>query len=683
MNLVSRVAANCAALSLLIAALAAQTPQELSAPEGAGLLRHGPIDSVNGYPKWFQDRAPAPNQKSVVLELLSNVPGVIDPPVVGQASVFPANWPGETFYYMAASQNASATGNSAAFESAIEATFQSGNPVDGEQIIFSRIRLRITGLQNDGTYFLRHPYGTEIEVAAAGGINMTRDIGIGAQGDFSGALHGDTGPFLVPATMADSEIVAGASIGNGATLTRVRRGLNGINHFEIEGPGIEAAFPEAAAADGAVGNNKVRFLDFTLLGRIASQLGASVDKAYYQRDYDPALNNAAHTFVNVWSSSASSQNLVVGLNIGTAASPVWTNDTQMTENSDSGSYFARLDIGTVAPPAQVRVRNLSDSPSSEVISRGEKVSDLVLIESAVFTPGVGLVVSARSTDKVEAPAPTVQTSSALQTLQVASSLTGGGTGRFSGSVAMASFSAPTFVEISSPLGEKSIAAVELAGLGTVITGPNNPGGPIAEPLVANAGNDQTVDSGVTVQLNGAASQGPAAGFSYLWTSPVGITLNDATIASPRFDSQMIFGAPVVLTFSLTISDGIASSTDQVVITLSPRVALFDATTFVDSRYDLRRTKWRATGTSSVLANQVVRIYLGTNAGPDLTRLIGEAIVDATGAWDYQGGNGSAPANTRVTAAGQIGGVAYPRVYAVSRYVGNQPNQSGFFVYRAQ
>lgn len=683
MNVLSRVAAKSAAVSLLLSALAAQTPQELSSPEGPGLLRHGPIDPANGYPKWFQDRSPAQGQKSVVLQLLNNVPGVIDPPSVGQPVSFPANWPGEAFYYMAMSNNASANGNSAAFESALEATFQSGNPVAGEQIIFSRIRIRITGLQDGGTYFLRHPYGTEVEVAAAGGINMTRDIGIGAPGDFSGALHGDAGPFLVPATMADSQILAGSSIGDGATLTHVRRGLNDINHFEIEGPGIEAAFPEAAAIDGALGNNKVRFLDFTLLGRVASQLGASIDKAYYQRDYDPAINNAAHTYVNVWSSSASAQDIVVGLNIGTTANPVWTGDVQMTENADSGSYFARLDLGTVAPPSQVRVRNLSDRPTSEVVSLGQKVSDLVIIESAVFTPGVGMVVSTRSTDKVEPPAPMVQTASSQQTLQVASSLTGGATGRFSGNIAMASQSAPTLVEVTSPLGDTAIASVELAGLGTVIGDPTNPGGPVVEPLVANAGPDQTIASGSTVQLNGAASQGPAAGFTFQWSAPPGIALSSATVASPTFGTAVVFGAPVVLTFSLTISNGVSSATDQVVITLSPQVARFDVTTMADARYDIQRSKWRASGNSSVLANQVVKLYLGTNAGPDLTRLIGEAVVDATGAWQFQGANGSAPTNTRVTAAGLIGGIAYPRVYAVSQYVGNQANQSGSFAYQAK
>lgn len=683
MNVLSRVAAKCAALSLVLAALAAQTPQELSAPEGAGLLRHGPIDPANGYPKWFQDRAPAQGQKSVVLQLLNNVPGVIDPPAVGQPVSFPTNWPGESFYYMAMSNNASATGSSAAFESALEATFQSGAPVAGEQIIFSRIRIRITGLQDGGTYFLRHPYGTEVEVAAAGGINMTRDIGIGAPGDFSGALHGDTGPFLVPANMPDSQLVAGASLGDGATLTRVRRGLNGINHFEIEGPGIEAAFPEAAAADGALNNNKVRFLDFTILGRIASQLGASIDKAYYQRDLDPALNNAAHTYVNVWSSSASAQNLVVGLNIGTVASPTWTNDIQMTENADSGSYFARLDLGTVAPPSQVRVRNLSDNPTTEIVSLGQKVSDLVIVDSAVFTPGVGMTINARSSDKVEPPAPIVQTASAQQTLQVASSLVGGATGKFAGTITMTSYSAPTFVEVSSPLGDRTLASVELAGLGTAINAPGAPTGPVVEPLVANAGPDQTVESGRTVQLNGAASQGPAGGFTFQWSAPVGITLDNATIASPRFTSQVVFGAPSVLTFSLTVSDGVTTSTDQVVVTLSPQVARFDATTILDARYDIQRSKWRASGTSSVLANQVVKIYLGSATTPDLTRLIGEAVVDAAGNWQFQGSNGSAATNTRVTAAGLVGGIAFPRVYAVSQYVGNQANQSGSFVYQAK
>jgi hypothetical protein len=246
---------------------------------------------------------------------------------------------------------------------------------------------------------------------------------------------------------------------------------------------------------------------------------------------------------------------------------------------------------------------------------------------------------------------------------------------------MASYSAPTFVEVSSALGDTVIAPVELSGAGALVGNPNTPTGPVAEPLVANAGPDQTVDSGRTVQLNGAASQGPNAGFTFQWSAPAGITLSSLTVANPTFTSQVLFGAPAVLTFSLTISNGTLTSTDTVVITLSPQVARFDATTIADSRYDSGKTKWRASGTSSVLANQVVKIYLGTATAPDLTRLIGEAVVDATGGWQYQGANGSAPANTRVNANLQVGGVTLLRVWAVSQYVGNQANQDGSFAYQ--
>ena len=54
----------------------------------------------------------------------------------------------------------------------------------------------------DGTYTVRHPYGTETipvtaaDLAAGKGLNMTRDLGV-ATANFTNVLNGDVGPFLV------------------------------------------------------------------------------------------------------------------------------------------------------------------------------------------------------------------------------------------------------------------------------------------------------------------------------------------------------------------------------------------------------------------------------------------------------------------------------------------------------
>jgi hypothetical protein len=84
--------------------------------------------------------------------------------------------------------------------------------------------------------------------------------------------------------------------------------------------------------------------------------------------------------------------------------------------------------------------------------------------------------------------------------------------------------------------------------------------------VANAGNDQTVNSGQSVALYGEGSYDPDKdNLLYNWIAPEGAVLSAANVANPTFiapnvlsDSQLIF--------SLTVSDGnLESQVDQVII----------------------------------------------------------------------------------------------------------------------
>jgi subtilisin-like proprotein convertase family protein len=89
---------------------------------------------------------------------------------------------------------------------------------------------------------------------------------------------------------------------------------------------------------------------------------------------------------------------------------------------------------------------------------------------------------------------------------------------------------------------------------------------------ANAGPDQTVDTGAAVQLDGAASSSPS-GFTplaYLWAQTGGpaATLSDPTAAGPTFTAP---SDPGELTFTLVVTDslGMADPTpDAVVITVA-------------------------------------------------------------------------------------------------------------------
>ena len=89
--------------------------------------------------------------------------------------------------------------------------------------------------------------------------------------------------------------------------------------------------------------------------------------------------------------------------------------------------------------------------------------------------------------------------------------------------------------------------------------------------VADAGADQSVKPPVTVTLDGSASSdadGDTLTYSWSQLSGTTVTLSDTTSATPTFSATAVTTS-TDLRFQLTVSDGSATATDQVVVTLRP------------------------------------------------------------------------------------------------------------------
>jgi len=131
---------------------------------------------------------------------------------------------------------------------------------------------------------------------------------------------------------------------------------------------------------------------------------------------------------------------------------------------------------------------------------------------------------------------------------------------------LAKFQCKTVILLASAL---TLAA---CGGGSGGSGDNGGGGPpINLAPIADAGANVTVAELSNVNLDGTGSSDPDGdSFSYAWLQTDGamVVLSDASVAQPSFTSpDVTAGSREVLTFQLTVEDGMDSTTDSVDITV--------------------------------------------------------------------------------------------------------------------
>ena len=209
------------------------------------------------------------------------VPGAIAPasaavvPSAGLTNGFPASFDdgavklglgpvvgGEAFYF-----NATATdgGKLEVYEAALEGTYTTAPAVTtGQEIGFSRLRIRMTGLDVGQTYTITHPYGVDTFVAVAGArsINSTIDVGcVAAPCDFNLAGAGFLGDHTAGNTSFLSQVGAPVgTLGDPVVPQPVTGAPSGTNAVIISGPNA-----------GGPGVDTLTVSDFTVQGQIVAR----------------------------------------------------------------------------------------------------------------------------------------------------------------------------------------------------------------------------------------------------------------------------------------------------------------------------------------------------------------------------------------------------------------------------
>ncbi|MGE8154461.1 Ig-like domain-containing protein [Pseudomonas vancouverensis] len=369
----------------------------------------GPYTFATGkFPIWYQDknllsmelcqsravssRVGATTPPAYMCTLLPT-PGIFDDT---QPMVFPDNWPDEAFWFLAETNipnNAAGYGMDA-YVAGIEAAFAGGNPLDGDQISFARIRMRVN-IPVAGTYTITHPYGVEtvrVDTPGRRAINITRDVGIGAPGVFSGALAGDIGPFLRsvngPYTEVNPDTGAVETFVGDPNLTeQVTGSPNNTNFVRIQGPA------------GTIQTNL-----FTVAGKVLdsrAQTAVDLDRATYRRTNG---TNGTNTRVEVFAKAGNGSTLCFRESIALVPGPPVTPCQTSMLGDNNGHYFGQhlLANGTVPPVVVVTATNPAGSTRPTAVS--SKLSDVVKVQTARYDwSSHKLLIEATSTDEVVVP----------------------------------------------------------------------------------------------------------------------------------------------------------------------------------------------------------------------------------------------------------------------------------------
>ncbi|WP_419709777.1 Ig-like domain-containing protein [Pseudomonas sp. NFX224] len=525
----------------------------------------GPYTFATGkFPAWYQDNSllslelcqskavstrVAATVPPAYMCILNPEPGIFDDT---QPIVFPDNWPPEAFWYLAeTSINKNGAYGVDAYVAGIEAAFASENPIDGDQQSFARIRIRVN-IPVAGTYTITHPYGVEtVNVTTPGRrtINITRDVGIGAPGDFSGALNGEIGPFLrgltPPYTAVNPETgTVDNFIGDPNVPEAVTGSPTGNNFLRVQGPA------------GTIETNL-----FTVSGKILdsrSQTHVDIGRATYRRT--SAGPGTSSTRVEVFGSADTSSSLCFRETVALFPGPPPT-PCQISMAGSGGQFFgSHLITGPVPPVVVVTATNPAGTTQPTAVSK--KLTDVVKVKTARYTwSNHSLLIEASSSDEVVVPDMVAQGYGRLTKSGTSQSLTVSNLTQPPASVTVKSAAGGSDVEPVVVVGTAPDTGENQAPIAVADSGSTSFGVPVTLNLLAN---DSDPDNNTPLTIT-ALTQPP--------TGQGTVALNGTTVVV--YTPPAVVNAPLTTTFTYKAQDakGLASTAAATVtITVAPNQA---------------------------------------------------------------------------------------------------------------
>ncbi|MFZ2199149.1 MAG: hypothetical protein WAV13_15535 [Thermodesulfovibrionales bacterium] len=376
----------------------------------------GTTNAQTNFPFYYSDT------NGLALELCLTPPDAgppcfFDPVIAGNTLSAATGFGGEAFWFLseASIDQPSVSG---LLVMAVEAAYGAGDPAPDTQISFSRIRIRVDVLNGTpaGTYTITHPYGvnTYADLPACATdpgelcnnvINETIDVGVGAPGDFTGALKGRVGPFLTmdptDPSYAAIRLAWPAYIGDLNTPVKVLGSPFGTNYFRIQGPG---------------GIDVIQSL-FTLMGKLYTgtiPTPLSVERASYSRTAAPG--NPGH--IDLFATSAA----LAALNVSGDGIP-----STPLAGDGTGRFFIHIPLAsatTVPATLTVTADNSAIFPNNTQTSVPIPLTDFVTVGKAEYNPVSGnLTIAASSGDEAPPPALTAAGFSLTDGLLVLSTTT--------------------------------------------------------------------------------------------------------------------------------------------------------------------------------------------------------------------------------------------------------------------